>query len=433
MSQHRVIFVVDEAVVTEAIAQIAGALTERSEELTVKLIEHYARELPNLVNDDPSVVSLLSSSLHQNIDTGLRIFQHGIDPTRVEAPAAAMEYARRLAQRGTPVIDLIRAYYLGQTDILNEAFDEGVRQIDDSALMGEMMRRALTVTFLFIDRVTQQVITAYQEERDRWLLNRSAVRAARVRALLDGDGGLDENEDSLGYRLRGRHLAMVLWRGDDVSRDGALSLLEEVASELRTKVSGEGKPLFVPYDELVAFAWLPLATAELPEPTDVEQVLADAEEDVRIAFGDPGEGLEGFRNSHRQALRVRSLAVAAGEHAERALTFRDVGSIALMSSDLGSTKTWVTEILGHLATDDEQHERLRSTLRVFLATGSSYTAAASRLTMHKNSVQYRVRKAEEALPRPVTENRLDVELALNLCHRLRGAVLTKPSGRAAAR
>ncbi|TVT59360.1 ABC transporter substrate-binding protein [Amycolatopsis rhizosphaerae] len=414
----------DEAVVTENIARLAARLSERTGELTGDLVVLYARELPNLVHDDESVVSLLSASLYQNIDTALRIFQHGIDPARVEAPAAAMEYARRLAQRGIPVIDLIRAYYLGQTAILNHAVAAAPELIPDPLLLGAVLGRALTITFTFIDRVTQQVVSAYQEERDRWLLNRSAMRAARVRALLEGGGAeLDATEAAIGYRLRGTHLAMIVWHGLDPAHGNALGSLELVAGEIAAALPTAGEPLFVPVDELCAWVWFPLSAPALPGEEHVERVLGKADPAVRLVLGEPGEGVDGFRRSHRQAVRVHALATAAGEHCGRVLTFRDVGAIALMTSDLAAARTWVAETLGELATGDEQHERLRETLRVFLATGGSYTAAAGRLTMHKNSVQYRVRKAEEILGRPVAESRLDIELALKLCHRLGGAVL----------
>ena len=108
------------------------------------------------------------------------------------------------------------------------------------------------------------------------------------------------------------------------------------------------------------------------------------------------------------------------------LVFSEVGSVALMVSDIDSAHAWVVDTLGPLATHDAQHERLRETLRVFLAAGRSYTAAAATLTMHKNSVQYRVRKAEELLGRDITDNRMDVELALTLCRWLGSAVLTSP-------
>ena len=64
------------------------------------------------------------------------------------------------------------------------------------------------------------------------------------------------------------------------------------------------------------------------------------------------------------------------------------------------------------------------TARVFLRTGGSYTAAADELFLHRNSVQYRVRQAEELRGRPFTDGRLDVELALLACHWLGASVLT---------
>jgi DNA-binding PucR family transcriptional regulator len=45
------------------------------------------------------------------------------------------------------------------------------------------------------------------------------------------------------------------------------------------------------------------------------------------------------------------------------------------------------------------------------------------LNLHRNSVRYRVRKAEAERGRPVTEDRMDVELALQVCHFLGDAVL----------
>ena len=43
--------------------------------------------------------------------------------------------------------------------------------------------------------------------------------------------------------------------------------------------------------------------------------------------------------------------------------------------------------------------------------------------LHKNTVQYRIRKAEESLGRPMGENRHDVELALRASHWLGSSVL----------
>ncbi|WP_328648194.1 helix-turn-helix domain-containing protein [Amycolatopsis sp. NBC_00348] len=420
---------VDEEVVSERIRQVAASLADRAGDLTGELVQLYAAELPQLVHDDERMVSLLTASVYQNIETGLQILQHSIDPAHVEAPAAALEYARRLAQRGTPVFDLIRAYDVGQAAMLDFGFQECTRQVGDAELLGEMMRRLLKVVFGFVTRVTRQLIAVYQDERDRWLLNRSAARAAKVQDLLAENRGpldaasVDAAEAVIGYRLRGTHAGMILWHTAEASVGDVLSVLESVAAAVLGRVQDHGRPLFVPRDEASAWVWLPLGPDVTIGRALLDDVLATAGPGVRVSVGDPATGVDGFRDTHHQALRVHALALAAGEHCDRVLTFREVGTMALMTSDLNAARLWVTSTLGPLAADEENCGRLRETLHVFLASGGSYTAAAAELTMHKNSVQYRVRKAQELLPRELGTNRLDVELALSLCHRLGRAVL----------
>jgi DNA-binding PucR family transcriptional regulator len=71
-------------------------------------------------------------------------------------------------------------------------------------------------------------------------------------------------------------------------------------------------------------------------------------------------------------------------------------------------------------------------LLVFLENGGSYKATAERLLLHKNTVQYRIRRAEESLGRPVGESRQDVELALRVSYWLGEAVLRPVTGPGAA-
>jgi DNA-binding PucR family transcriptional regulator len=103
--------------------------------------------------------------------------------------------------------------------------------------------------------------------------------------------------------------------------------------------------------------------------------------------------------------------------------FSEVAIAALLSDNLDDLQVWVTRTLGDLASNDEAMARLRETIRVFLQCGSSYTDAAARLHLHKNTVHYRARKAEEILGHPLCEGRLEIEVALLACDLLGHRIL----------
>ena len=114
-------------------------------------------------------------------------------------------------------------------------------------------------------------------------------------------------------------------------------------------------------------------------------------------------------------------------------SFGEVAPLALMSGSIELLQAWVIETLGALADSDEPTARLRDTLRVFLQENGSYKATAERLTLHKNTVQYRVRKAEQGLGRPIgPDRRLNLELAL-LASQWLGAAVLRPAGEPATR
>jgi DNA-binding PucR family transcriptional regulator len=49
------------------------------------------------------------------------------------------------------------------------------------------------------------------------------------------------------------------------------------------------------------------------------------------------------------------------------------------------------------------------------------------MVLHKNSVLYRIRKAEESMAAPIEDRRADLELALRACHYLGRTVLRAPA------
>src|ERR1700744_6538940 len=103
---------VDHPVVADFVAEVATAVSRRAADVSEDVGKLILREIPRL-DDDKLLVALLASSVDSNVSTCLQILQHQIDLAAVRAPASAVEYARRLAQRGTPLTALLRAYRLG--------------------------------------------------------------------------------------------------------------------------------------------------------------------------------------------------------------------------------------------------------------------------------------------------------------------------------
>jgi DNA-binding PucR family transcriptional regulator len=280
----------------------------------------------------------------------------------------------------------------------------------------------VTETFAYIDRIVGQIIASYQQERDQWLLARAAGHAARVRTLLDEDArDVDLAESSLGYRLRRKHLGVVAWVHGELGGARGLQELERTTSAAARRLEARGRPLFVPRDEATAWIWFPLASDTEISREMLELAFDDGTDSIRVALGEPANGLDGFRQTHDEALRTYALALMASP-GQRVTTFAEVGALALMCTDKEATRRWVNATLGELVMDDEPHARMRDTLLMYLSTGS-YTVTAERMVLHKNTAQYRVGKAEEALGAPLGERRADVELALRACHYLGRAML----------
>ena len=121
---------VDRPVVADLVAEVATAVSRRAAEVSQDVCKLILREIPQL-DDDKPVVALLASSVDSNVGTCLQILQHQIDLTAVQAPASAVEYARRLAQRGTPLTALLRAYRLGHTCFSDWLLKELAEHTDD--------------------------------------------------------------------------------------------------------------------------------------------------------------------------------------------------------------------------------------------------------------------------------------------------------------
>lgn len=405
----------DEATVAKAAVAVTGRLVDKLPVITRTIQQSLVAAISEL-RDEEQLQQLLRDTVESNVETFFAAIRHGISVENVEPPTAALEYSRRLAQREVSANALTRAYRLGHRAALQFVLDE-VRASELDPTLGLAVYELMeTVSFDYIDEISQRVVAVYQDERDRWLESRNSVRASRVRDLLatGDDVDVDGAAMAIRYPLRRIHLAAVAWCEESGDGD-ELSSLERFFNRFAESIGAQESPLFISVDRVTAWVWVPVPAEAAEDVVNRLRVFGDG---PLLAVGNPLPGVDGFRRSHQQAQDARTVAVAAGAASCRFTAAGDSGVAvaALLGGNVESAARWVADVLGPLAEATENDERLRETLRAFLGSGSSYKAAAEGLHLHTNSVKYRVSRAVERRGRPITNDRLDVEVALLLCH-----------------
>ncbi len=403
-------------------------MNERVTEIGATIGRNLEDEIAELREDTHSR-ELLGASVEANVETLLQGLRHDIPVTRVQAPTAAIEYAKRIAQHGVSLNALIRAYWVGQRRMSELVFAE-VRAADITAQQRVDVLETITTTlFDYIDSITRQVVAAYQGEREQWLENQNSIRALQVREVLTETGAIDVDaaSESIRYPLRWHHLALVLWY-PELSADGdELPRIQRFVRELAEAANTSARPLCAAVDRVSAWAWLPYRSRPADPVGAVRRFARDRADLPCFAIGTPGAGVEGFRRSHRHARAARAVALARGAEDPMVFSATDPGlsAAALLGGDIAEARDWVSEVLGDLACETDNDERLRETLRVFLRAGSSYKAAAAEMNLHFNSVKYRIARAVARRGRPLDDDRLEVEMALLVCQWYGGAVLRR--------
>ncbi|SEA88190.1 MULTISPECIES: helix-turn-helix domain-containing protein [unclassified Mycobacterium] len=408
----------------ETAAMIVDRLGDKLPATTRSIQELLAQERSEMAGDG-ELMELLYDAVQGNLEAFFPAIRHGIPIDRIEPPTAALEHARRMAQRGTDVDELVRAYRLGHHSVLKLILDEVRAAQLDAELGWQVFEEIAASSFTYIDQVSHQVVNAYQVERDRWLANRNQMRALRVREVLDGgDLDIDETTDLIRYPLHRVHLALIVWCAEHADGD-ELDVMERFVTDLAAALGARERPLFVASDQVTGWAWIPLPAGADDPVGQIRAFVRSRPDAPWLTVGNPLGGLRGFRDSHRQAVAARTVAMAPGAPPRPVTAADEPGLVvaAQFSSDLEHARSWVGQVLGPLAADTDSDERLRETLRGFLRNSSSFKSSADELHLHVNSVKYRVQRAIERRGRPIEEDRIDVEVALLLCHWFGAAVL----------
>ncbi|MDE0776999.1 MAG: helix-turn-helix domain-containing protein [Nocardioides sp.] len=394
------------------ISEVVQRLLPQRDALTAAVTEAILREIPEFAHD-ARLMTLLEAAASENISAAMHAISLGSRLDLIDAPAAGIEHARILAQREVPITVLLRAYRLGQTRFLEGVFEQ-TRDIELEHGSGalELVRAVST----YIDRISDQVASAYEQERELWVGSKAALRQHWVNQILtEGTVDVAQAEGAMRYRLSGWHVAVEAWIEGNHDSANVVGFFDRATAMLKRITHVRGEHLSVPTDGFQLRLWLPVTHGFSVDGSELAQALSEAGVPVRMAIGAVRQGVTGFRSSARTAQKVKSMALSAGASAPAVLTHGEVAPIALVIDDPDEVEHFVSQTLKDLALPDLRSDDLRETLLTYLEANRSYHVAASRLHVHRNTVHYRVQQAMDQVGMELSADTLALQLALTIC------------------
>ncbi|MGY4710545.1 PucR family transcriptional regulator [Mycolicibacterium sp. CBM1] len=381
------------------VAALGQRIGMRAVEVIAELHDTKDRDLEQL-----TVEAALS-----NVQAVLRALAAGESPASAQPPELTLNWVATLAQRGITVAVIPRCYVIG-SGMCDAALRNAINQLDaPEDVRWQLAGSASQYLFGYCEKVSGDLVDHYQRERELWAQGADSVRAELVHGVVSGRPvDLRATSAALGYNLDRPHVAMMVWTDPRSHDRPPLQALKRAAAAIAHQLKGM-ELLVVPAGAGMVWAW-----TSGPSVTDRPTATITVDAPLLGSVGGLAPGLAGFVESHHQAGDARRMSGVLARPAGAVLYHRDVALDALLTHDLAAARRFVRDELGELSSDTERSRRLRTTLSVFFEENMSWGRTAERLGVHQNTVMYRVQQAKDLLGLPLTDRRLELEVALRL-------------------
>ncbi|MCG2622971.1 helix-turn-helix domain-containing protein [Arthrobacter sp. I2-34] len=367
--------------------------------------------------DDEEFESLRRATEASTIDTVAALYTG--DKNWLARSTEPSENVAFYVARSIPLDQVVRNVHAGQTFVTDElmnALEQAVPEHERLATAKQLTRDVSACWSSFVQALSKR----YAEEAARRLTSQSGLTAEAVRTILRDEGPVpDDVVAQLPYQLRQSHTALVVWLEDAEPDTFRHFAWEQVTAQLARLTQAKGGTLIHNEGVRHVLIWLgsrgPLDTSGL-------ELSGTWPSPLRIAVGTTGQGLAGFRQSHREALAAERVARLVGRSGT-VTRYEEVELLSLLLADTRQSAAFVRRTLGpKLAVPDDRARELRRTLLHYLDNKGSLALTAAALHTHRNTVAYRIRQINEVLP-PAAPS-YQVRCALELAETVPGTVLS---------
>jgi PucR C-terminal helix-turn-helix domain len=339
--------------------------------------------------DDPTYTAGLKNAVSVAVEYALQALLEA-PGTDAPIPPALFVQAREAARHGVSVDTVLRRYLAGHTLLGDFILQEAEENLSSEGLQ-RICRRQATL----FDRVLQAITDEYKRHAAPRSPSLERARVECVEALLAG-----ELVDSarLGYEIEDRYHLGAIAQGPEartalrelsVRLDSRLLLLE--AGSFTWAWFGTGRGIQADEASLLAASHWPSHTA--------------------LALGESGEGIDGWRLTHRQARAAIAIAVRGPRNVVR---YTEVALLAAALGDEVLAASLRERYLRPLEGERDGGASLRKTLRAYFASERNVSSSAAVLGINRNTVTSRLQEIAERLGKPLAECSTELEVALRL-------------------
>ena len=368
-------------------AELAALLERRGKDAEAAIVAHYrnsdlGRDLdPESAAALPLIVSEVLRIVRQRLGEG--------DTWDAELPPMLAASIHHMARIGMTLDEAVRSYTVTGAGLAEFI----VAHLGELERPEEAMRYMMSQRGVNDDRMMAAFAAEYEAEMERLAATPSTHLVERVNGLLDGGSG---DFTDLEYRLDAWHLGVVAQgpKADLFCR----RLAELLGCEL----------LFVQRPHEMAWAWLG-CRRQIPF-AELERAFAASENSVSIATGEPRQGVQGWRRTHREAREAAAVTLLGTAKLAR------YSDEALLVTALGSEVAGRALLDRYLAPLGSHRDcaSLRQTLRTYLDLDCNAASAAAALGVDRHTVKRRLGRIEEAVGESVSTRRTEFDVALRL-------------------
>lgn len=355
----------------EPIAELCRRVAARSAEVIETIVARIRAELPDYRADTVSLTELRAS-----VADNLAMVLVGTAQRRGPLPEELQirsELGVLRADQGLPVNALLEAFVVGYREIWNELVRESH---NDPPAVRELLLTAAGTVWEWVHEVTDAVGTAYHGRVLRGVAVTSALRERLFDALLTFRHDHDEARElarGLGFDENGafRALAIAADALDGTVADALIARFPQGAGTRHAVKRG---------DQLLVLD----QGSSLPS---LVQTLRDGLGELPIGTGLCRRCLGGAALSIQDARGALAVSRRSGTAAEYARDWHDATLLA--------AEPQLRELLAPVAGPARRQPELARTVRAYADCGFSMSAAARLLSVHTNTVAYRLARWTE--------------------------------------